>query len=63
MAKILREAAFVLSISLLLVSNPNIRLTSNVPAHAQAGALALQETSSSVLVPVVTCPPPPRDCW
>ena len=63
MAKILREAAFVLSISLLLVSNPNIRLTSHVPFHIQAGARALQETSSSVLIPAVTCPPPPRDCW
>jgi hypothetical protein len=63
MAKLLREAAFVLSISLLLVSNPNIRLTSNVPVHIQAGALALHETGSSLLIPAVTCPPPPRDCW
>jgi hypothetical protein len=63
MAKLLREAAFVLSISLLLVSNPNIRLTSGTQVHRQAGALALQATSSAMLIPAVTCPPPPRDCW
>lgn len=63
MANILREAAFILSISLLLVSNQNIRLTSNTPTYVQAGALALQQTSSSVLVPAVTCPPPPYECW
>ncbi len=63
MAKLLREVAFVLSIGLLLFSNPIIHSVSITQTHRQTGAIALQKNSSSKLTPYVTCPPPPRGCW
>jgi hypothetical protein len=63
MAKLLREVAFVLSIALLLLSNPIIQSVSISQTPKQTGAIALQANSSSKLVPHITCPPPPRDCW